>query len=77
MGGQVMGDMLSAVGSPWSPQMPATSSAAKPENAKKAKADTTALQDAKRTLWVAATMVVVAIAFLGFGSKFLNNVRIA
>lgn len=80
MSGQVVGDMLSAFGNPMGPTMPATSSAATPDNAKSAKrktAETDAIQDARKSLWVAATIIVVSIVVLGFGSKFLNNVRIA
>lgn len=77
MAGQVVGDMLSAFGNPMGPTMPGTSSASKPDNAKRKVAETEALQDARTTLWISATIVVLSIAVLGFGSKALNNVRIA
>lgn len=75
LGGMVMGDMLGAVGSP---TLPASSSASKPDNAKKTRAaESDQIQQAKRTLWISATIVVGSIVVLGFGSKLLNNVRIA
>lgn len=77
MAGMVVGDVLGSYGVA-GPTMPATSSASKPDNATKTRvAESEALQDAKRTLWISATIVIVAMVVLGFGSKLLNNVRIA
>jgi len=74
----MIGDMLGATAPVAGPTIAATSSAAAPSNSKQTKApETAAIADAKQSLWLAAFLVVLALAILGFGSKFLNNVRIA
>lgn len=80
MSGSVVGDMLSAFGNPIGPALPASSAAATPDNARATKrktAETESVQEARKALWISATIIVGSIVVLGFGSKFLNNVRIA
>lgn len=78
MAGMVAGDFFDAVmpGNP-STIVPATSTAAKPSNAKPSGPESQKMTEARSALWLAATCIVIAIAILGFGSKYLNNMRIA
>ena len=77
--GQTIGDLLGATGATPGPVIAATSAAAKPANAKGVKTapESTGQIDAKQSLLLAAFLVVLALAILGFGSQALKNVRIA
>ena len=75
----MVGDMLSAFGTPAGVQIPATSSAGKPRNSsgKSKGQESEDLKEAKSALWLSSTLIIGSIVVLGFGSKLLNNVRIA
>jgi hypothetical protein len=82
VGGIIMGDVLgAAVPRPRDNTVVASTSAASvPDSSERAthkNAEGGAVADAKQTLWLSAFIVVLAIAILGFGSRSLNNLRIA
>lgn len=73
-----MGDFFKGTAAAPEALIAPTSAASEPASSKKTKVpETQALQDAKSTLWGSAFLVVLAIAILGFGSRYLNNLRIA
>lgn len=76
--GMVFGDALFAATPVPTTVVSATSAAASPSGARATTtAEASAMGEAKQTLWLAATCVIIAIAVLGFGSKHLNNMRLA
>lgn len=76
MAGMAFGDIVGAAVAGPSTIVPATASADAPASAKGNQPGATA-QDAKQTLLLSCLLVVVGIAILGFGSRYLNNLRIA